>query len=298
MARRFGGRYSPGSATSGSPPRGTPGGPPPAALRSRAGARSNLLFILPFPFLVSAFRAEPVGLGLNLACFGALMLAAWLTRDGIVAQEAYAARKVARRPAIPRKMLGSALTAAGLACAGLADGSVANALVFGVLGGLFHLGAFGPDPLRDKGLDTAGSVDRAQSDRAERAVREAEAHLAAMTGAVARTGDRELVARMRTFTGTAQKMFRTVQDDPRDLTRARRFLGVYLLGARDAAVKFSDLYARNRDPQARADFLALLDDLERNYADKTETLLIDDRSDLDVEIEVLRERLAREGPPG
>jgi 5-bromo-4-chloroindolyl phosphate hydrolysis protein len=93
-------------------------------------------------------------------------------------------------------------------------------------------------------------------------------------------------------------MFRTVQDDPRDLTRARRFLGVYLLGARDAAVKFSDLYARNRDPQARADFLALLDDLERNYADKTETLLIDDRSDLDVEIEVLRERLAREGPPG
>jgi hypothetical protein len=289
MARRFGGRYSPGGATRGAAP--------PSALRSRAGARSNLLYVLPFPFLVSAFRAEPLGLALNLACFAALMVAAWLTREGIVAQEAFEARKVARRPAIPRKMLGSALTAAGLACAGLADGSLINAIVFAALGGVLHFGAFGPAPLHDKGMDTAGSVDRAQSDRAERAVREAEAHLAAMTNAVARTGDRELVARMRTFTGTAQKMFRTVQDDPRDLTRARRFLGVYLLGARDAAVKFSDLYARNRDPQARADFMALLDDLERNYADKTQTLLLDDRSDLDVEIEVLRERLAREIPP-
>lgn len=294
MAQRFGGRYSPGGAAHD----GAQGGPPPAALRSRAGARSNLLYVLPFPFLISAFRAEPLGLALNLTCFAALMLAAWLTREGIVAQEAYAARKVARRPAIPRKLLGSALTAAGLACAGLADGSLTNAIVFAVLGGILHLGAFGPDPMQDKGLDTGGAVDRAQSDRADRAVREAEAHLAAMTNAVARTGDRELVARMKTFTATAQKMFRTVQDDPRDLTRARRFLGVYLLGARDAAVKFSDLYARSRDPQARTDFLTLLDDLERNYADKTQTLLLDDRSDLDVEIEVLRERLAREVPPG
>lgn len=292
MAQRFGGRFSPGA--------GSTGAPPAPARRSRAGARSNLLFVLPFPFLVSAFRADPIGLALNLACFGALLLAAWLTREGILAHEAYDARKVARRPAIPRKLLGSAVTAGGLACAGLADGSLINAIVFGVLGGGLHLGAFGPDPLRDKGLATDGTgnaVDRAQSDRAERAVREAEAHLAAMTNAVARTGDRELVARMRTFTGTAQTMFRTVQDDPRDLTRARRFLGVYLLGARDAAVKFSDIHARRRDPQARADFMALLDDLERNYADKTQTLLLDDRSDLDVEIEVLRDRLAREVPP-
>jgi len=293
MAQRFGGRYSPGGGAQGPARKGAP----PAGLRSRAGARANLMFVLPFPFLVSAFRADPVGLALNLVCFGALMLAAWLTREGILAHEAYDARKIARRPAIPRKLLGSAATAAGLACAGLADGSLVNALVFAVLGGALHVAAFRLDPLRDKGMDEAGGLDRAQSDRAERAVREAESHLAAMTNAVARTGDRELVARMQGFTATAKTMFRTVQDDPRDLTRARRFLGVYLLGARDAAVKFSEIHARSRDPQARAEFVALLDDLERNYADKTQTLLLDDRSDLDVEIEVLRERLAREVPP-
>ena len=46
---------------------------------------------------------------------------------------------------------------------------------------------------------------------------------------------------------------------------------------------------------ARDDFIALLTDLEDGFARRSETMLLGDRTDLDVEIEVLRERLAREG---
>ena len=92
-------------------------------------------------------------------------------------------------------------------------------------------------------------------------------------------------------------MFRTIENDPRDLTAARKYLSVYLMGARDATVKFADIYARSRDAGARADYIALLDDLEANFTGKTQKLLIEDRSDLTVEIDVLRERLAREGVP-
>lgn len=288
-AQRFGGKYSPQARGD------TPDGAPPPEMRyagrSRAGFRVNLLFVLPAFFLVAALRAEPLGLALNLACFGALMVAAWLTREGLIAEDAYAARKVARRPAVPRKLLGSALTGIGLACAGLADGSLVNAIVFGGLGAMLHLLAFGPDPLGDKGMD---SVDRFQSDRVARVVDEAEAHLAAMSEAIARAKDRPLEARVERFQATARRMFRAVEDDPRDLAGARKYLGVYLLGARDATVKFADLYARRRDPQARADYVALLDDLESNFGARTEALLLDDRTDLNIEIEVLRERLAQE----
>jgi hypothetical protein len=90
-------------------------------------------------------------------------------------------------------------------------------------------------------------------------------------------------------------LFRTVEEDPRDLTGARKYLGVYLMGARDATVKFADVYARTGDPHARADYEALLDDLEQNFAARTRKMLLDDRSDLTVEIEVLRDRLQREG---
>lgn len=288
MAQRYGGKFSPDDT-------GQAGNetvrPFDEKVPARAGARVNFLFLLPFPFLISAFRSEPVGLALNLACFALLLLAAWLTRDGVKAQEAYDSRKVARRPAIPRKMFGSLLTGLGLALAGVADGSMVNAIVFGLLGVVLHSAAFGLDPMKGKGVD---EIDKFQSDRVARAVTEAEAHLTTMTDAISRCRDRELETRVDRFAGTARRMFRTVEEDPRDLTAARRFLSVYLQGARDATTKFVDFYGRTRDPQARTEYVALLDDLEKNFAAKTETLLLDDKSNLDVEIEVLRERLERE----
>jgi len=289
MAQRFGGRYSPQGGPENAP---GPRNPFRGRKRTRAGGRVNLLFTAPFPLAWRAFFAEPVTMAVYLGAFGTLLLAAWLTREGILAQEAYEARKVARRPAIPRKIFASILTGAGLALAGIAAHGAVEAAVFAVLGTVLHGLAFGPDPLKDKGME---GVDTFQQDRVARAVDEAENHLKAMTDAIRRAEDRKLEARVERFQATAREMFRTVEEDPRDLTRARKYLGVYLLGARDATVKFADLYSRTRDARARADYEALLTDLEENFTARTEKLLLDDRSDLDVEIEVLRERLQREG---
>jgi len=68
-----------------------------------------------------------------------------------------------------------------------------------------------------------------------------------------------------------------------------------LRGARDATVKFADLFARTRDETARQEYVDLLDDLEENFMLRTETLLDSNRQALDIEIDVLRERLEREG---
>ncbi|MGX9351712.1 5-bromo-4-chloroindolyl phosphate hydrolysis family protein [Shimia sp. W99] len=285
MAQKFGGKYSPDST------------PQPEAFqgarRSRAGGRVNLLFLAPLPLIWQAFGNGPSALVLNLAALGTLLLAAWLTREGLLAQEAYEARKVARRPALPRKILGSLLTGAGLAVAGFASsGDLLAPLAYGIVGTVLHFLAFGPDPMRNKGLE---GVDLFQTDRVARAVDEAEDHLRAMSDAIKRAGDRTLEGRVERFQQAARALFRTVENDPRDLTAARRYLGVYLLGARDATVKFADIYARTRNAEARADYEELLDDLEENFASRNQKLLLDDRSDLTVEIDVLRERLQREG---
>lgn len=289
MAERYGGKYSPGA----------PGGPKSATRRaprrrSRAGARVNFLFILPFFLVLTAFQQEPVGLAIDLIAFGTLQLAAWLTREGLRAHEAYDARNVAKRPAIPRKMFGSALTGLGLALAGLDPSTFSpiNPLIFALLGAVLHGMAFGADPMRNKGT---ADGDDFQTDRVARAVDEAERHLTAMREAITRAGVPALNRRVDAFIQTARAMFRAVEDDPRDLTGARRYLGVYLLGARDATSQFADLYAKSRNEEARQDYEALLDDLERSFSARTEKMLLDDKSTLDVEIEVLRERLAREG---
>ncbi len=301
MARRFGGKFSPrpsqddpaadGPAAGGAGDAGP--GPYDGARVDPVGARANLLFIPAIPMVFMSLSGGAVRLALALAAAGVLTLAAWLLREGLRAEAAYRVRKVARRPAFPRKIAASILTGIG---AGLAaywsEPGLAAPILYGFIAAGLHVVAFGPDPLRDKGLEGTG---RFQHDRVARVVDEGEEHLRAMAEAIRRAGDRRLEERVERFQRTARELFRTVEEDPRDLTQARRYMTVYLAGARDATARFADIFARSRDAQARADYLALLDDLEQNFAARTRKMLLDDRSDLTIEIEVLRERLQREG---
>lgn len=291
MARPFGSRFSPDA------PRPTgQDRPAPASFAGRKpmrhGAKINLLFALALLPLLGAFFQPVAAMITDLGGVGALLLGAWLTRDGVRAQDAYDERKVARRPAIPRKIFGAALVGVGVAL--LVFGgqwNVATALVMGGLAGGLHLAAFGLDPLADKGV---AGVDRVQNDRVARKIDEAEKLLTQMRDAIRRTRDAALEARVTGFAQTVRALFRQVEADPRDLSAARRYLGVYLQGARDATVQFSNLYAQGRDAQIRADYLAFLDDLDQNFASRTTALLRDDRTDFDIETEVLRDRLNRE----
>ncbi|WP_299679312.1 5-bromo-4-chloroindolyl phosphate hydrolysis family protein [uncultured Roseobacter sp.] len=291
MAKRFGGKYSPqGAPTEGSTPRrsGFAG-----AKVDPVGARANLMFLPAVVLLFMSLTQGALGLTLGLAGTAVLALGAWLLRGGLVAEAAWHTRKVARRPAMPRKIAAGLLAGLGTALAALShEGNLIAAILFGVAATGLHLFAFGIDPLSDKGME---GIDTFQQDRVARVVDEAEAHMAAMNDALKRSGNMRVITRMQQFQTVVRDLIRTVEDDPRDLTAARKYLGVYLLGARDASVKFADIYARSQDTKARDDYLALLDDLEKNFTDRTTKLMLDDHSDLTVEIEVLRDRLQREG---
>lgn len=288
MAQRYGGRYSPGARET------APAKPAPldGKVPQRMAFRINLLFLAPVPLAIRAFFSEPVILAQYLAAAGLLFLAAWLTREGVKAEEAYDARKIARPPAFPRKLFATAATGLGLGFAGWAGFGPLEAGIFGILGAGLHLAAFGIDPMRAKGVDEHGDF---QTDRVARVVEEAEEHLSAIRASIETLRDRQLTERVDGFLASVRQLCRRVEDDPRGLTGARKYLGVYLLGARDATAKFADLYRDRKDADARADYTALLDDLEQSFAARTEKMLLDDRSDLDIEIDVLRERLAREG---
>ena len=294
MARKFGGKYSPDGNTQtehDGPTRNSFEGANPDA----AGARSNVLFVPAIVLVATTFSDGAVPMAFGLVGAAALTLAAWLLRSGLRAEAEYNARKVARRPALPRKMFASVLTGIGAALAVIAhlnNFGILSPLIFGLAAGGLHLAAFGIDPLKHKGME---GIDTFQQDRVSRVVDEAEKHLSAMSDAILRAGDRGMERRVEQFQRTARELFRTVEEDPRDLSGARKYLGVYLRGASDATVKFADVYSRTGDAQARNDYAELLDDLEQNFSARTRKMLLDDRSDLTVEIEVLRERLQREG---
>jgi hypothetical protein len=288
MAERFGGKYSP-QAGPGSPMTARPIA---AEAKPRGSWRATVLFLTAFLFLFPAFGDGPRDMLLGLLAGGCLVLAAWLSREGLKAEAAYNARKVARRPAFPRKLAGAVLTGAALAVGGVIAGQVlVYPALYALVGAILHLGAFGLDPMADKGME---GIDSFQVNRVAQAVEEGEKHLAAMKDAILRAKDRGLERRVAQFAATARALFRTIEGDPGDLTAGRKYLSVYLMGARDATVKFADHYPQTRDPAARADYEALLTDLETTFAQKTTAFLTNSRTDLDVEIGVLRDRLKLE----
>jgi len=284
MAQRYGGKYSPGGRA--------PDAPLQHAKRSRVGGRVNLLFFAPLFLVIKAFSSEPVVMATYLGALGSFLLGAWLTREGLLAQDAFEARTIARRPAIPRKIFGAVMTGVGLGLTGLAGHGPIDTVVFAALGVILHLLAFGLDPLRSKGIE---GVDELQTQRVVKAVEQAEKKLQSLTATIRGLNDRNLLERIESFAGTVRTMLRAIEADPRDLTAARKYLSVYLRAAYEASEKFSDLYQRTGNAKTRDDYVKLIEDLDQNFARKTQVFLADDHIDLDIEIGVLRDRLKSEG---
>lgn len=297
MAQRYGGKFS---------PEGQPDNAPDSVSANRfrgrrahsPNIRARLLFIAPLPLLFSAIgelrAGDALGMVAELWAFASLIIGAWLLREGLKAEEAYQSRKVARPPALPRKLLAAEFAGLGVAVAayfGWQQGLV-PALVFGAVASVAHIVSFGLDPMRRKGME---GIDAFDADRVAKAVDKAEALLQDTIAASKRFGDRRLEGRVESLASAARDMFRAVEEDPRDLSPSRKFLSVYLKGARDATIKFADLYSKTRDAKARSDYEALLSDLERSFDAQHKTMLLDSRSNLDVEITVLRDRLKQEG---
>lgn len=301
MAKRFGGEFSPETQNDDGRESVVAERMEVAPFKGRTpqrhGAKLNILFILPLLVIPAIiFNSGVTQMAVDLLGGAVLLLSAWLTRDGVRAEDAYNERKVARKPSIPRKIFGGIGTGIGVMLLVLGGSDFGIEAIFasqitGFLAIALHLFAFGLDPLKNKGME---GMDTFTSDRVARKIDEAESILAAQKDAILRVRDKQLEARVDRFQAVARGLFRQVEEDPRDLNAARRYLGVYLTGARDATVQFANLYTRNRDVKVRSDFITFLDDLEDNFAARSKTLLIDDRTNFDVEIEVLQDRLNQE----
>ncbi len=286
MAKKFGGQFSPNGSD------GKPGQELSERRVDASGARANVLFVPAIVLAFTSLRGGPVDLALGLTGAAVLVLAAHMLREGLRAEADYHWRKMARRPALPRKILATALTGIGITIAAITKEAGFASLLYGAVAAGLHVATFGIDPLKDK---TVEGIDQFQQDRVARVVDQAEEHLSVIWNHIISTDARALHARVEDFQKQARRMIRTVEEDPRDLTGARKFLGVYLQGAEDATVKFVEIWNRDKDHDARAKYEELLSDLENNFAAKTDKLLLNERSDMEIEIKVLRDRLQRDG---
>jgi 5-bromo-4-chloroindolyl phosphate hydrolysis protein len=260
-------------------------------------ARALALFILPSPLLFAILAAAIAADGSRLAWTVGALAAFWsagaATWTGLVAETKYLLGDRADLPAVPGKLVGTILTGAGSAAAATAGGQPPlAAAVFAAIGAAGHLCFYGRDlQQRRIELPAVEGVDlptvRRQLDDGYRRLRHIEA--------VARTiSVPEFCERLDRVTAIGYRILAEIERDPRDASRARRFLNVYLDSTERIATEYAHTRRQVHDASLEQNFRQLLVDMETSFGEQHRKLLEHDVMSLDVDIEVLNARLKRD----
>lgn len=249
--------------------------------------------VLPFLFFIPAgiaavlalVRGDVARFGQAAGVTALFFLAAWLIRRGV--------RAAGGAMPFPGRTLGAlamALATAGAAWF-LAGHNMLVSILFGAVALAGTVLAYGTElaPSRKEIL----SADLAD---VRQIVGEAREKLSRLHRARYRiTGAPEITQKLDGIKAWIEKILARIEEDPRDLRRARKFLVVYLDGAGEVADKYVALQAKGEGESFAPRLLSLLDEMEKVSAEQHAKLLENDSFDLDVQLEVLSARLKKEG---
>lgn len=271
-----------------------------AAHQVRTSIRGLLLYFLPFPLLIGAIAtlvAGNVGSTLLLGgSFAAYMLAATIARRGFKLEADYQRRKIARAPKTPFKTVAAlftSVTTGVLAWLGADYGVIASILIAAATFLGFAL-SYGLDPRRDK----SGNISLGVTvDEIIDALDAAEIRIKSIEDARRSIRNPDYSQRLERITSQAREIIQTIEEDPTRLSRARKFLKVYL----DGTEKVAQGYAKSQNNKQGTtttldtDFNRVLDSIEQTFQEQQTKLLENNNFDLDVQIAVLEQQLKREG---
>lgn len=268
--------------------------------------RGWLLYILAFPLLPAAAFALQDGEIVKALARGAgcalAMTAATLIRKGIRLDNEAIRRNLRRRASTVRyRAVGAGLLALGVMI-------VAR---FGLVGqyGIFTTVLFGLAVLlgcylyydfdgtrKDPDIAAVGIT----TEELVELLDEAEGRIVAIETASRKIDNVEFRDRLRRIASEARKVLETIERDPVDARRARKFLKVYLDGAREVTEGYArshkGLPAAGSDAPALEDnFRRVLGSIETTIAEQQLKLRENDLTELDVQIEVLQMQLEKEG---
>lgn len=263
--------------------------------------RGILLYVLALPLLPALFFSlmdgEVVEALARAFGFTCVMVAATLIRKGIRLDNEARKRKLRRRAStIQYRMIGAGLVAAGMfvvAWLGIANQyGLVESVVFAaaVLLGCYLYYDFDParkDPeIAAVGITTEELIDLLD---------EAEERILAIENAGRKLQNVEFKDRLRRIVKEARDILVTIEEDPVDARRARKFLKVYLDGAQQVTEGYARTHRADQTHALEDNFRRVLTTIETVIAEQQMKLAENNLSDLDVNIEVLQMQLEKEG---
>jgi 5-bromo-4-chloroindolyl phosphate hydrolysis protein len=273
----------------------------PAIHNVRYGIKGILLYVLPLPALITAIgslmRGDVMDTLVTGGIFAAFMIGASIARHGFRLQGEYERRKIARAPTTPFKTVAALIIS--IASGALEwwgnDFAMGDILSSALIGAATFLGFalyYGLDPRKDK----AGNISIGVTiEEVLEALDAANVKIDAIEQARRQIPNPEFNARLQRITSKAREVLESIEEDPTRLSRARKFLKVYLDGTQRVTEGYARTHQGERAVALETNFSRVLDSLEQTFTEQQTKLLEDNHFDLDVQIEVLETQLKREG---
>lgn len=266
--------------------------------RRRLGLQGTLPYLLAVPLPLAALIALATGqlavAAMAAAAFAAIVVGTRLNRRALLERRLAPERRYTPAVGQPLQYLAAFLLVGGtvLAAFGVAGQGLSVSLVYGLVAAAgFHLSYRLPG-LRDLFPRPRVAVE---DPALATALAQAEGRLLVIEAASLRVGNPELEARLQRITDKGRTIIEVLSQRPTDLFRARQFLNLHLEGAGRVADRFVKAHRIVRGGVLEQRFRRVLIQIEAAFDRQQQQLLSLDLQDLDVQIEVLRRQLKREG---
>ncbi len=249
------------------------------------------LFLLPLflSIVLALFKTNIQVFMLSGISFFLFFLVAKLSQKGFIQEGLYHEDTFTKAPKIPYKMISAYLLGGATFFTALVldKQNFLNAAFLGVIAVLGYWLFYGFDPKIDK-FNNLGDVS---SEFVLETIKEAREKLAHIKKNMHNIADASLHEKLSTAIIKSKNILLVIQEDPKDIRVARKFLAVYI----DGVAKVTDAYTALDETQinleTRVKLHTLMNDVETRFDKELDRLTSNNKFDLDVHIDVLKEQI-------
>jgi len=255
--------------------------------------KGTLLYIFLAPLFLAVvlalFNTNIKAFILSGISFFLFLTVAKLAKVGLEVEHIYNNSTFTKAPKVPYKTIaGYLLGAATFFTAYIAGGEpFVKSAFLAVIATVGYYLLYGFDPKKDK-LENLGDIS---AEFVLETINEAKSKLSTIKNNMLEIKDTLLTDKLTTAVGKAENILQTIQEDPKDIRVARKFLIVYIDGIAKVTEAYTDLDETDITTQTKKKLHLLMDDVEVKFDKELARLKSNNHFDLDVHIDTLKEQI-------
>lgn len=255
--------------------------------------KGTLLYLFLLPLFLSVvlalFQTDIQAFLRNGVSFLLFLAVATLTKRGLEQEAVYESETFTAAPKIPYKSIaGYLLGLSTLFTVWIAGAQpFMTAFFLGVIATVGYYLFYGFDPKEDK-FENLGDVSATFVLETLKEAREKLQHIAE---SMKKIKDSTLHEKLQVALTKSEAILKTIQEDPKDVRVARKFLTVYIEGVAKVTDAYTAMDEKDIDTQTKTKLHRLMDDVEARFDKELSRLKNNNQFDLDVHIDVLKEQI-------